>query len=674
MANTKNMGQVAGLSIGQTAPSNTALIWYDNTPSQMTHKVYNFKTGLWGALDPEIVSVITYSELVNAAKVNGLPIGKFYQITDRSNVLAFAITTTKVQYSDTLGNILIDDLGTNIQYHVSSSNLLIDDLQGTFDEVNKRLVFRFNEYVPVFNTDYIFGKSRVGNAWALAKYKISSFLSTVTGNSITWNGGFFFNFSQSLRDQFDKKGGVVSKDTYDTDMEEINTSINNVGKENQQIITNAENLVTEATAATAIYGKQIPTAPVISGAPGDVLINDTLTTIVSKFQRWINQFKYATGILLSKNYADAKQNEYVNNNDNVETAIGKLQKQVKDIGTGSLTEVAKKVEFDYVVDSDAALTGLINNANATSVLIKNGTWKLNSPALSNIIRLHENTKYIYAEPNAVIQVIVDLTEATAANSIILLTYLGDKQLFSADNLQIELSTINTPNPPITISFSVITYYNLSNLRNCTCRRIAPFYSLANWIGFSHCEHLTDCWAQNQQFSTMFRNCKYMRGCIHNYQGSTSPGTFCLYCDYVSDSGVIFDVTTADQQTPSLFFQSNNLVNCFAHGTMLRSSYYFNGCYFVSNCEVKIETDTAGVEGFAGCYHVNNCRVYKNKNLSTDNAKGFSGCKEIHGCAVSSNIGTANAYFGSYASYTVVADNAAADTANGGFNSIYAMNA
>ena len=31
---TKNIGQVAGVHIGNNPPSNTVLIWYDNTPSQ----------------------------------------------------------------------------------------------------------------------------------------------------------------------------------------------------------------------------------------------------------------------------------------------------------------------------------------------------------------------------------------------------------------------------------------------------------------------------------------------------------------------------------------------------------------------------------------------------------------------------------------------------------------
>ena len=144
---------------------------------------------------------------MNIAKTLGLSIGKFFQIKDKGNALALAITTTKVQYDDELGNILIDDLGTNIQYHVTSQNLSIDDVRRVFNESNKTLVFSFDEQVPDFTVnDYIFGKVQRNNVWSLAKYRLSSFLSKVTGNSISWNGGFFFNFSNTLKNYLDKKG------------------------------------------------------------------------------------------------------------------------------------------------------------------------------------------------------------------------------------------------------------------------------------------------------------------------------------------------------------------------------------------------------------------------------------------------------------------------------------
>lgn len=326
--NTKNLGQVAGVHIGTTPPENTVLIWYDSTPSQKCHKVYDAARRIWVILDQKIISYITYSELVNIAKNVGLSIGKYYQITDKVNALAIAITTTKVQYNDAIGNILIDDLGTNIQYHVTSSNLSVDDVTGVFDETNKKLVFRFNETVPDFTADdYILGKRQRNNVWSLAKYRLSSFLSKVTGNSITWNGGFYFNFGTTLRNYLDKKGGVVSKDTYDADIKVLATSIQNVGKANQEIIQNAKTNTENATTPTAIYDKELPEVLETGGEAIDVAKGDKLVTIISKFQRYINRFKYATGILLSDKFTSLDKAGKVSNNDTVETAIAKLQNQ-----------------------------------------------------------------------------------------------------------------------------------------------------------------------------------------------------------------------------------------------------------------------------------------------------------------------------------------------------------
>lgn len=352
---TKNLGQVSGVHIGSTPPSNTILIWYDSTPSQLRHKVYDPTLKQWVVLDQNIISAITYSELTNMAKNSGLSVGEYFQITDRSNALALAITSTKVQYCDALGNILIDDLGTNIQYHVTSSNLQIDDVVGVFDETNRKLVFQFNEQTPDFTADdYVLGKVQRNNIWSLAKYKLSSFLSKVTGNSITWNGGFFFSFSDALKNVLDKAGGVVSKTTYDRDKEQLTTSINNVGKENQNIIQNAHNELTEATKPDSFYGTQLPSIST-GGAATDIAKGDTLLSIVSKIQRYINKFKYATGIRISQDFTDRVSPQYVNNNDTVDSAIRKIQYWLKNMGKGGkLSEDWEPKDYTTTVEDVAA--------------------------------------------------------------------------------------------------------------------------------------------------------------------------------------------------------------------------------------------------------------------------------------------------------------------------------
>lgn len=344
---TKNLGQVAGVHIGNTPPENTVLIWFDNTPSQRCHKVYDAAKRSWVILDQNIISLITYTELVNIAKNVGLSIGKFYQIKDKSNALAIAITTTKVQYDDTMGNILIDDLGTNIQYHVTSQNLSIDDVRGVFNETNKTLVFRFDEQVPDFTADdYLLGKVQRNNVWRLAKYKLSSFLSKVTGNSITWNGGFFFNFDNALKGKLDKKGGVVSKDTYDKDMKLLGISIGNIGNENQEIINSCKNAIENATSESAVYDKKLPSNLETGGETFDIAKGDKLVVILSKVQKYINKFKYATGIKLSKSFVPSEEeNVEVNNNDTVESAFAKVQKSLRDLKNGMISIYGDKIKI-----------------------------------------------------------------------------------------------------------------------------------------------------------------------------------------------------------------------------------------------------------------------------------------------------------------------------------------
>lgn len=334
---TNNVGQVTGIFIGSYEPTNKNLIWYDDTPNQMCHKVYDYKTKSWVALNPVIVAPTTYSEIVNNAKKNGLPIGKHYQITDKSNVLAVSISKTKIWYVDTLGNILVDDLGTNIQYHVSSSNLLIDDINGVFDTTTNKLIFKFEDLDPDYDNDYVLGKKKSGTSWILSKFKLSSFLSKNSDNAISWNGGFFFNFKTAISGILNKVGGVVGYDKYDSEVAKLNTAIGNVSKENQNIIRNANDSITKETTADKIYSKAIPKNIDISVAPADVLMGDTLFNIISKFQRWINRFKYADGIFLSRNFADAKNKQYINNNDTVNSAFQKIQYFLKNPTTvGSL--------------------------------------------------------------------------------------------------------------------------------------------------------------------------------------------------------------------------------------------------------------------------------------------------------------------------------------------------
>lgn len=343
----KNVGQVAGIWISNVAPENTNIIWFDTNTSERRHKVYDFGQMKWVTLNPQIVVPTTYNELVNTARQSGLSVGSMYKLTDMSNVLAYAVTTTKVQYNDNKGNIIVDDLGTGKEYHVSSSNLLIDGVQGVFDTATNQLIFSFAE--DAMDEDvYLFGKKKVNNLWKLVKAKISALISSDEGNSITWKHGLFFSFNSAISAILNKRGGVVGKTAYDKDMEEIAQDIENVGKENQRILKTAKDYTDEKTTDDAIFGKKL-TDDIADAQPIDVKKNMTLKDIVANFQRWLTRLRWATGVKLTRSFTNARTFQWVNNNDTVESAFGKVQYILQNF-TDTLTIPGDFVQNDGMTD------------------------------------------------------------------------------------------------------------------------------------------------------------------------------------------------------------------------------------------------------------------------------------------------------------------------------------
>lgn len=330
---SKNVGQVSGMFVGTTPPENEKMIWWDSTPSQLCHKIYDYNLKQWVILNQGILSTITYNELKNLALSVGLSVGKFYVIKDKGNILALSITRTKIQYVDLSGNLLVDDLGSNITYYVSSNNLTIDGENGVFNQESTKLNFNFVEEVPEIDSAYIYGKDRVSkdsSVMRLVKFKLSSLISSVTGNALTWNSGLYFNFNQTLLELGDKKGGVVLFDTYSKDKEIQDQSIENIANNYNALVSQVNSLVNEATSDDNILNKRIK-ALQTTGETIDAAAGDTIYTVLSKFQRYINKFKYATGIKLSKKFSSISSRGKVNNNDTVETAIAKLQNSQSNI-------------------------------------------------------------------------------------------------------------------------------------------------------------------------------------------------------------------------------------------------------------------------------------------------------------------------------------------------------
>lgn len=355
--NTKNVGQVAGIHVGTTPPQNVRLIWWDSTASQQCHKVYDYNLKDWVILDQGILSTITYTELRNIALQSGLSVGKFFIITDRGSVLALSITKTKIQYVDVSGNLLVDDLGSNVTYFVSSNNLTFDGENGEFNAETTKLNFKFTEVTePYFDSAYIYGKDKEtasSNAMRLIKFKLSSLVSTVTGNGLTWNKGIYFNFSTALLDLGDKSGGVVLYDTYVREQEVQDQSIENIANNYSALLTQMTALITQQTSDANIMGKKI-TALSVGGEPTDAAAGDTLYTVLSKFQRYINKFKYATGIKVSTNFTESTVPEKVNNNDTVDSALRKLQYWLSHIGTLFISSTWTPKDYTGTVDDIAA--------------------------------------------------------------------------------------------------------------------------------------------------------------------------------------------------------------------------------------------------------------------------------------------------------------------------------
>ena len=375
---SQNLGQVAGLWIGKSAPTNTTLIWYDNTPAIRCHKVYSVTTSAWVVLNQNTISSITYSELKNLAEGTGLTQGSWYKITDQGNILALAITTTKVQYTDVNNNFIIDDLDVSSTYVVNSDNLLVDDISGVWDVTNKKLKFSFKETShddENTDSDYLFGKKQRNSVWSLAKYKLAELVSTVTGNSLSWNKGIFFNFNIALSNKIDVSGGVVGKSTYDSDKELMQQSIDNISKSNKVILNNAKAYTDTKTAASEVYEKVLPNVPKV-GTAIDIKKGDTLLAIINKIHSWIAQFKVATGIKVSQSFAPATLNAAINNNDTVDSALRKIQYWYNHINEISLSstwtpeevtsEIANVTAGDSFQDAFAKIQGKLNQLGVIS--------------------------------------------------------------------------------------------------------------------------------------------------------------------------------------------------------------------------------------------------------------------------------------------------------------------
>lgn len=611
---TKNLGQVQGLHIGTSAPQNTTLIWYDETPSQRCHKVWDNNLQQWVNLNPNLITAIQYSVLVNLASTTGLTVGQWYKITDKSNALALAITTTKVQYVDTVGNILIDDLGSNIQYHVASTNLTIDDISGVYDATANRVVFTFTEVNPG-NTanDFLLGKRLNGSVLQFVKYKVSSLISAVTGNSITWNSGLYFNFENAFNAKKDVAGGFIGFQTYRINYQQLVQSINNVADNYEHLRQDCDDAISNGLSAANVYAKKLPTTPVV-GTATDVVANDTLSTIITKFQRWVNQFKNASGIKIDSTFAAETTLQNINNTDTLLTAFQKVQPYLAKIqletngiilaeaiddsrphiptpGISTVQQVFNGMaysmnriysstknmfEYDLVISSSndlAALTVVPSTVN--SILFKGNLYaQANHPGISFENFSGNNSCIVDFDQNCVLTIRRNTAStiffkgfASVSND---LNY-NNNVIFNGNGATIEV----VPTQDVESDLPIFLFVNMGNIRDLMISPVS--YAV---VRLKRC-HKID-------------NVKVFSDLITNYW---------TYCDDIINCDVpqLDNCSRVSHCIAKFIYGGNNISNCFAD-TYSGFVRYLNNCkggtfkqaYFLTNCSGSFgSTDSSG---------------------------------------------------------------------------------
>lgn len=336
---TVDIGTIAGISIGATAPSNQAIIWYDTTDG--LHKSYNQSLGEWVPMSQAIVAEIAdFNDLINKANLpGGLPIGAFYNVVKRDadanwSTMVWVVGSTRVQYVDKQNNIIVEDLagqGTTTQY-VASTNYFFDNVVATFDAATSKLNFQFQSVTDnPAAADVLYGMRMVGENATLVKRTIPSLISKSSKNSLAFVDGLYFNFSAAM------KGVIVSEQTDDTTVVGYKqyaadyAAMDKVFEDVQKIVQDWQNNSREMIFNS--YLIEVNPAPATVDAPHDLTTRDDITAAFNKIQGWYNRLKLATGMSLSSAYAPNPNTKGTmpTKGDLVERAIALLHQAILDI-------------------------------------------------------------------------------------------------------------------------------------------------------------------------------------------------------------------------------------------------------------------------------------------------------------------------------------------------------
>lgn len=323
------------------------------------------------------------------------------------------------------------------------------------------------------------------------------------------------------------------------------------------------------------------------------------------------------------------------------------------------------VEYDYIVDSDVKLLGLINNPDAINVLIKQGTWTSNQS-----IKLHPNCRRIIGEGGS--NIVVNVASSGDSYGMYFATTPN------IDKFTMENVTCNIMNSSVGYSYC---FYKLSNMINCHSNNSANANRYGT--GFNKCTNIRGCSGNG------FKECDAISDCIATGNGKSTIYSHYYFCNNITNC------TSESIESGSSFYKCNYLTNCSGSGfreclylancisndiglgTTIDNSgttyhgYGFLMCRFLTNCNGSATGAGTGYYrgyGFVNCSHLMSCEGYGvGYGSPAYYGYGFKGCYKVYMCSAK---GSTAAYETSVAGSPNSSGTSCADTANGGWNSTF----
>lgn len=312
----------------------------------------------------------------------------------------------------------------------------------------------------------------------------------------------------------------------------------------------------------------------------------------------------------------------------------------KGLSTNDYTDEDKKrvqgtAYYDYVVDSNEKLQDLHNNANATNVLIKTGTWYATSE-----IGIHPNCRAITGEAGSRIVVTLSSGYGNDPNPLSALYAMDATAKTRLINVSAEVKAsgitqyvavfrkFNDMEGCVAVSDqspdknkAIFGYKDCDGLRNCKASISMNWRGEATQLyvyGFYQCKNLDYCAADvklqslvvssTNRYVNGFRECDRFSNCrttVESVSEKISAIGFAI-CTFLN--GCYAFVKGNGNYVKNAFYNCENLANCQgeidenSEATNLTSVFY--GCKNVMNC--KALSSQAKTYGFDGCYYVSYC--------------------------------------------------------------------